>query len=970
MLDDARRPRVYNRLPGAECFSGREWRGVRASHRLQGPNPVNVSAQLHAEGICRAVAAQLQGTGKYTPEEAEIQGRLFARVLSSLATRAGVDPSSLYARYRIQIEAADGNPVYAAAITQDSVSATDRTPAARSVADTGMDTSPPVKPEARLSDLSEITGSQEFKRWFGDSKVVDANGKPLVVYHGTRADFDVFDAQRVGDTFGKDREGFFFTGSTRDASWYAAPQFRFGSDDTSGANIMPVYLSIRNPLTLARLRSARIPVDRAFASGDAENVTDLFDEYHERILALARKGGHDGIVLRRGNDLLAVAFRPEQIKSATANRGTFDPNDPNILYQRAAAPGAGPHETAEFKLWFGDSKVVDENGRPLVVYHGTRWDITEFRPQSWFAEDAKVAHAFIGGDRRSRPKARDGSQMLPVYLSIKKPLDLTRWTVAENATLRDVLELAGVDADAAVLRLESGSRERAARALRESGISEERITRMLGDVALTSSQYSGASPLWHWLDDPEIIAILREQGFDGVKTREAVVYNETLAEGRRYNRRRDSSVSGVTWLAFDSTQVKSATGNRGTFDPNDPNILFQRAVAPEAVDPYETAEFKRWFARSKVVDESGKPRVVYHGTPETAFDTFDMDMAGDGDFGPGFYFASERKVAEGYASRSWVRRDEVPREGRVIEAYLKIENPATNAVLESDEVAEIVEDTVDMNGEALRDYLEGKGYDGIAFTHSGGEVEYVVFKPEQIKSATANRGTFDPGDPSMLRQSGLRTCADSREPGARTAIGCAGQADETGCALRGSSSSRAGAGDRGALLIGQDRSMNVLLFPPADLTTFLHESAHVFLEMLRDVAAEPGADPSLAADFDAVLRWGGVRGATPEQRRAVWDMMRLDQQRDVHEAFAEAFERYLQEGQAPEPALAGLFARFRRWVTDAYRGLRELRLPLTPEVRQVMDRLVGAERFSARDADGPVCAEGDDRSLYAGPSIT
>ena len=38
----------------------------------------------------------------------------------------------------------------------------------------------------------------KFKRWFGDSKVVDEEGKPLVVYHATDADFTVFDRDKLG----------------------------------------------------------------------------------------------------------------------------------------------------------------------------------------------------------------------------------------------------------------------------------------------------------------------------------------------------------------------------------------------------------------------------------------------------------------------------------------------------------------------------------------------------------------------------------------------------------------------------------------------------------------------------------------------------------------------------------------------------------------------------------------------------
>ena len=43
----------------------------------------------------------------------------------------------------------------------------------------------------------EQAETSAFKRWFGDSKVVDADGKPLVVYHGTTSDFESFDREKV-----------------------------------------------------------------------------------------------------------------------------------------------------------------------------------------------------------------------------------------------------------------------------------------------------------------------------------------------------------------------------------------------------------------------------------------------------------------------------------------------------------------------------------------------------------------------------------------------------------------------------------------------------------------------------------------------------------------------------------------------------------------------------------------------------
>ncbi len=76
-----------------------------------------------------------------------------------------------------------------------------------------------------------ITNTPNFKRWFGDSKVVDGNGKPLIVHHGSGTRFTVFDKNKLGSTTGADsaKEGFFFT-----SEWNLANMFR---RDTEGSGV-------------------------------------------------------------------------------------------------------------------------------------------------------------------------------------------------------------------------------------------------------------------------------------------------------------------------------------------------------------------------------------------------------------------------------------------------------------------------------------------------------------------------------------------------------------------------------------------------------------------------------------------------------------------------------------------------------------------------------------------------------------
>ncbi|PWJ13806.1 hypothetical protein [Jannaschia seohaensis] len=216
----------------------------------------------------------------------------------------------------------------------------------------------PVDPrQGSLFEEAEPFGTDAFRQWFGDSAVTDADGNPRVVYHGTTAgDFEAFDPARSGSATGAAdaREGFFFSASPEVASTYAAGfdayrdnrflaainaltggLYRRASEGmlrTVGMSavepdgtVMPVYLSIQNPLEV-----------------DVEGAEYRADTYAE-IVAKAKEGGHDGLVIRNardegfgpGGDVLTdvfVAFEPEQVKS-TFNRDTFDAGDPRISMQ-------------------------------------------------------------------------------------------------------------------------------------------------------------------------------------------------------------------------------------------------------------------------------------------------------------------------------------------------------------------------------------------------------------------------------------------------------------------------------------------------------------------------------------------------------------------------------------------------------------------------------------------------------------
>jgi len=174
---------------------------------------------------------------------------------------------------------------------------------------------------------------ENFTQWFGDSKVVDAEGRPLVVYHGTKNDFTVFDISRGGEGTGSaaGRSGFMFSSKAKVASSYPMRlRFNEGSEigQITGANIKSVYLKLSNPYVMAR--------------GKGQSTT-LTESDKNAAIKEAQDGGHDGVIFRDFNDSpmsaagksdIFLVFNPTQIKSATGNNGNFDGTNPDIRYSR------------------------------------------------------------------------------------------------------------------------------------------------------------------------------------------------------------------------------------------------------------------------------------------------------------------------------------------------------------------------------------------------------------------------------------------------------------------------------------------------------------------------------------------------------------------------------------------------------------------------------------------------------------
>lgn len=186
-----------------------------------------------------------------------------------------------------------------------------------------------------------------FKEWFGDwendsdnaSKVVNPKtGEPLVVYHGTDAEFNIFDRGKAGSNTdnGMRGKGFYMATDRRTAEGY-------------GNRLIESFVDLKNPFYPSDFESAeaiaQYLTEKLEAKGFDEYTVDeamfkirdgrftVGQSYSGTFAGILKDAGFDGVVYQKAEEV--IAFRPNQIKSATDNSGAFDTGNDSILHQAA-----------------------------------------------------------------------------------------------------------------------------------------------------------------------------------------------------------------------------------------------------------------------------------------------------------------------------------------------------------------------------------------------------------------------------------------------------------------------------------------------------------------------------------------------------------------------------------------------------------------------------------------------------------
>lgn len=216
--------------------------------------------------------------------------------------------------------------------------------------------------------------SSTFNSWFRQSKVLDDDGKPLIVYHGSGAPTIIR-----------------FKPGVDGAGWFSvdpdlANCFASEGGGGRGDTLYPVYLSLQNPLDVRTEEGQKIMIQAALLMPAATTS--------EKLAVL----GYDGLIATECGSTTYLAFRPEQIKSATGNCGAFSPTSPDIRFSfvgsRSAqsdsralaaarerlASGADAEDVRKETGWFRGSDAefryeIDDSSATYAVKNGKPFDM-------------------------------------------------------------------------------------------------------------------------------------------------------------------------------------------------------------------------------------------------------------------------------------------------------------------------------------------------------------------------------------------------------------------------------------------------------------------------------------------------------------------------------------------------------------------------------------------------------------------
>ena len=471
------------------------------------------------------------------------------------------------------------------------------------------------------------------ENYFKDSKVRNKDGKLLTMFHGTTQEFTVFDKSKIGKNthneglFGK---GFYFTEAESLADNYRR-LWETGNVAPDGVGrVMETYLNITNPFYWNSIKTEEQMKQFAKENNIPDGVLEwnrtggeihVFTEAHQSraFTEALQKAGYDGVIYKydRGNGLGEyVVFESNQVK----NVDNLNPTEnPDIRYSLSDNQGRELSEGQQ--EYFKDSKIRDENGNLMTMYHGTpNKGFTEFFVNSYFTpnKDYATRYTNTGASSISYGKTSSSPGVYEVYLNMTNPFDL------DNSKCREIYYNFIKKGNSAYIS------------------------------PYTSQQELDAIKQVDWLEGQDFAEYLKENHpeYDGLIVDEGADggYGQEVIE------------RGNGYIIFNPNQVKNVDNLNPTDNPDIRYSLSDNQGRELSEGQQE------YFKGSKAVDENGNLKVLYHGTPNE-FSKFSYEHLGTNGtlLGKGFYLTDDINVAQAYANKG--------ENGKVMELYADIKKP-------------------------------------------------------------------------------------------------------------------------------------------------------------------------------------------------------------------------------------------------------------------------------------------------------
>lgn len=450
------------------------------------------------------------------------------------------------------------------------------------------------------------TDSKYFKKWFGDSKVVDESGKPLVVYHGSPShDITIFDSDKT--LYGEISKGFNFFTNKKSAYQDSADDYaNFAGTNGYRRNgkVYETYLKIQKPLHIKYTSNAM-----TLYKGGRQYATpvEYYDTNYKEIKEKYNSGDYDGIIIEntdKNNDdsSIYLVSNSEQIKSVN-NQGTFDENNPNIYFQRATNDN---NNVVDLTNDFEKAPSIDEVKAYIneIVENGTKFATLS---PNWFVD--------IKGGRRTTNKILNAGN----YKNLEK--------MGRKRHNKYIMSLEKLLANAEYV----GEKENTKK---DKKPNVEKYHYFKTDVKIGNKIY-------------QLIFDTEEYKNDNKKST-SVGYakrnlNETEADTNIINDN-VKNFKGGTEEYKNSPQTAQHDNRILNPQSEDNNIINDNAekINPKTVHLYNIKEIKN----PKMYFQP-----AYHGSPHK-FDEFSLDAIGTGEgaqaHGWGLYFANDKGISEDY----------------------------------------------------------------------------------------------------------------------------------------------------------------------------------------------------------------------------------------------------------------------------------------------------------------------------------